>query len=254
MRNLETNVKAFLRILIIILSAFVALLTLFGAAYLNASLNVYSAILVVLISAVGFCIGALAVMSVAIFNTFRRKNASGLTLALTKLGLRILMPVAVLFTKANSKEKKSIRYFYIELNNIVVESYNKKYNPKDIMILLPHCLQNSQCGLKVTSNPELCRQCGKCKIGILLKYAKENGINLFVATGGTVARNVVKKTKPGIIISVACERDLMSGISDIKGIPVIGIINKQPNGPCVNTDVDVEKLIEKIRQITVNAA
>ncbi len=251
---METNVKAFLRILIIILSAFVALLTLFGAAYLNASLNVYSAILVVLISAVGFCIGALAVMSVAIFNTFRRKNASGLTLALTKLGLRILMPVAVLFTKANSKEKKSIRYFYIELNNIVVESYNKKYNPKDIMILLPHCLQNSQCGLKVTSNPELCRQCGKCKIGILLKYAKENGINLFVATGGTVARNVVKKTKPGIIISVACERDLMSGISDIKGIPVIGIINKQPNGPCVNTDVDVEKLIEKIRQITVNAA
>ncbi len=251
---METNVKAFLRILIIILSAFVALLTLFGAAYLNASLNVYSAILVVLISVVGFCIGALAVMSVAIFNTFRRKKASGLTLAMTKLGLRILMPVAVLFTKANSKEKKSIRYFYIELNNIVVESYNRKYYPKDIMILLPHCLQNSQCGLKVTSNPELCRQCGKCKIGILLKYAKENGINLFVATGGTVARNVVKKTKPGIIISVACERDLMSGISDIKGIPVIGIINKQPNGPCVNTDVDVEKLIEKIRQITVNAA
>ena len=251
---METNVKAFLRILFIILLAFVSLLILFGSAYVNASLNVYSTILIVLISIVGFCIGALAIMSVAIFNTFRRKKASGLTLSLTKLGLKILMPVAVLFTKANSKEKKNIRYFYIELNNIVVESCNKKYNPTDIMILLPHCLQNSQCGLKVTSNPELCRQCGKCKIGVLLKFAKENGISLFVATGGTVARNVVKKAKPGIIISVACERDLMSGISDIKGIPVIGIINKQPNGPCVNTDVDVEKLIEKIRQITVNAA
>ena len=251
---METNVKAFLRILIIILTAFISLLILFGAAYVNASIDVYSAILVILITAVGFCIGALAVMSGAIFHTFRTKKASGLTLALTKLGLRILMPAAVLFTKSNSKEKKSIRYFYIELNNIVVESYNKKYNPKDIMILLPHCLQNSQCGLKVTSDPELCRQCGKCKIGMLLKYAKENGISLFVATGGTVARNIVKKTKPGIIISVACERDLMSGISDIKGIPVIGIINKQPNGPCINTDVDVEGLIEKIRQITVNAA
>ncbi|EPR11439.1 hypothetical protein L323_12010 [Ruminiclostridium papyrosolvens C7] len=251
---METNFKAFLRILIIILTGFISLLILFGAAYVNASIDVYSAILIVLITAVGFCIGALAIMSGAIFHTFKKKKASGLTLALTKLGLRILMPVAVLFTKSNSKEKKSMRYFYIELNNIVVESYNKKYNPKDIMILLPHCLQNSQCGLKVTSDPELCRQCGKCKIGVLLKYAKENGISLFVATGGTVARNIVKKTKPGIIISVACERDLMSGISDIKGIPVIGIINKQPNGPCINTDVDVEGLIEKIRQITVNVA
>ncbi|ACL75882.1 protein of unknown function DUF116 [Ruminiclostridium cellulolyticum H10] len=251
---MENNEKAFLRILIIILISFVALLVLFGAAYVNASLNVYSAILIVLIISVGFCIGALAVMSAAIFRTFKTKKASGLTLALTKLGLRVLMPVAVLFTKSNSKEKKSIRYFYIELNNIVVESNNKKYNPNEIMILVPHCLQNSLCGLKVTSNPELCRQCGRCKIGMLLKYTKEKGIKLFVATGGTVARNIVKKTKPEIIISVACERDLMSGISDIKGIPVIGIINKQPNGPCVNTDVDVERLIEKIRQITVDAA
>ncbi len=243
--------KTFLRILIIILTVFISLLIVFGVAYVNASIDVYSAILVVLIITVGFCIGALAVMSGAIFHTFKMKKASGLTLALTKLGLRILMPVAVLFTKSNSKEKKSIRYIYIELNNIVVESYNKKYDARDIMILLPHCLQNSQCGLKVTSNPELCRQCGKCKIGVLLKYAKDNGLNLFVATGGTVARNIVKKTKPGIIISVACERDLMSGISDIKGIPVIGIINKQPNGPCINTDVEVEGIINKIKQLTV---
>lgn len=243
--------KTFLRILIIILTVFISLLIVFGVAYVNASIDVYSAILVVLIITVGFCIGALAVMSGAIFHTFKMKKASGLTLALTKLGLRILMPVAVLFTKSNSKEKKSIRYIYIELNNIVVESYNKKYDSRDIMILLPHCLQNSQCGLKVTSDPELCRQCGKCKIGVLLKYAKDNGLNLFVATGGTVARNIVKKIKPGIIISVACERDLMSGISDIKGIPVIGIINKQPNGPCINTDVEVEGIINKIKQLTV---
>lgn len=243
--------KTFLRILIIILTVFISLLIVFGVAYVNAYIDVYIAIMVVLITTVGFCIGALAVMSGAIFHTFKMKKASGLTLTLTKLGLRILMPVAVLFTKSNSKEKKSIRYIYIELNNIVVESYNKKYDARDIMILLPHCLQNSQCGLKVTSDPELCRQCGKCKIGVLLKYAKDNGLNLFVATGGTVARNIVKKTKPGIIISVACERDLMSGISDIKGIPVIGIINKQPNGPCINTDVDVEGIINKIKQLTV---
>jgi Uncharacterized conserved protein len=251
---LESNIRVFFRISILIFAAFAALLILFGVAYVYASLNTYSAILIILISIVGACIGALAVMSVAIFYTFRRRKASGIILSLTKLGLRILLPAAVLLTGSNSKEKKSIRYFYIELNNIVVESDNKKYNSKDMMILLPHCLQNSRCGLKVTSDPELCRQCGNCKIGVLLEYAKANTINLLVATGGTSARNMVKKVKPGIIISVACERDLMSGILDVKGIPVIGIINKQPNGPCINTDIDVGQVIERIRQITASPA
>ncbi|HEX2925955.1 MAG TPA: DUF116 domain-containing protein [Ruminiclostridium sp.] len=254
MRSLETNIRAFLRVSTIILAAFAVLLVLFEAAYVNASVNTYSTILIILISAVVFCIGALAVMSAAVFCTFRRKKAAGVVLALTKLSLRVLLPAAVLFTKSNSREKKSIRYFYIELNNIIVESYNKKYDTKDMMILLPHCLQNNQCGVKVTADSGLCRQCGKCRIGVLLDFARANGISLFVATGGTAARNMVKKVKPRIIISVACERDLMSGITDVKGIPVIGIINKLPNGPCINTDVDVETVIEKIRQIAADAA
>jgi hypothetical protein len=40
-------------------------------------------------------------------------------------------------------------------------------------------------------------------------------------------------------VAVACERDLVSGIRDAWPLPVIGLINERPEGPCVNTRVDV---------------
>lgn len=247
---MESNIKVFIRTAIIILAAFIALLAVFSIAYAYASISVYNTILMVFIIAICVCILVSAVMVVSIIYTYKRKRASGFFLTLTKLGLRVMLPVALLLTKANNKTRKSIRYFYIELNNIVVDSENKKYKAQDIMLLLPHCLQNSECGLKVTNNPKLCKRCGKCKIGALMEYAEQKNINIYIATGGTVARNIIKKNRPRLIISVACERDLMSGISDVRGIPVVGVTNKQPNGPCYNTDVDIDAIQRRIEQLT----
>ena len=50
--------------------------------------------------------------------------------------------------------------------------------------------------------------------------------------------------KPNIIIAVACERDLTSGIQDSYPIPVFGVLHRRPFGPCFDTDVDLE-LVEK---------
>jgi hypothetical protein len=50
--------------------------------------------------------------------------------------------------------------------------------------------------------------------------------------------------RPDVIIAVACERDLTSGIQDSYPVPVFGIFNKRPFGPCYDTDVDLE-LVEK---------
>jgi uncharacterized protein len=249
-RSLESNIKVFIRTAIIILSAFIVLLIVFSVAYTYASINLYNTILIVFIVAVCVCIFVLVLMCLAIVYSYKKKKASGLFLTLTKLGLRVMLPVALLIAKVNNKTRKSIRYFYIELNNIVVESDNKKYRAEDIMLLLPHCLQNSECGLKVTNNPKLCKRCGKCKIGALMEYAEQKNISIFIATGGTVARNIIKKIKPKLIVSVACERDLMSGISDVQGIPVVGVTNKQPNGPCFNTDVNIDTIQNRVEQLT----
>lgn len=107
------------------------------------------------------------------------------------------------------------------------------------MILAPHCLQNAECPHKITIDVANCKQCGKCKIGELKKLADQYDCQLRVVTGGTLARQAIKEQKPGAVIAIACERDLSLGIQDISIIPVLGILNYRPNGPCFNTDVDV---------------
>lgn len=249
-KNLESNIRVFIRASVIIFTLFTVLLIIFGAAYVNASLTAYNIILVSFITLTGMCILLLALMSVAIIHTYINKKSSGIFLYFTKMGLKVLLPFTLLLAKLNSQLKKNIRCFYIELNNIVVESDNKKYRPEEVMLLLPHCLQNSECGLKVTNNPGACNKCGRCRIGELLEYTGQKNIRMFIATGGTVARNIIKINKPKLIISVACDRDLMSGICDVKGIPVVGVTNRLPNGPCFNTDVDIEAIKRRVEELT----
>ncbi len=246
---MESNIKIFVRTSLIIFAVFTSLLAVFSIAYAYASLKAYNVILISLIIAIGFSILLLLVMSLAIIHTYKTKKAEGLILMLTRAGMQVMLPLALLFANANKHLKKSIRLLYIDLNNIVVESDNKKYKPEEVMLLLPHCLQNNQCGLKVTTNPEACKRCGCCKIGELLEYTKEKKLNIFIATGGTLARKIIKENNPKIIISVACERDLMSGILDVRGIPVVGITNRQPNGPCFNTDVDFTAIKQRVEQL-----
>jgi uncharacterized protein len=145
-----------------------------------------------------------------------------------------------------NSDKDAIRSLFIDLNNIIVQSGNPICEPSRVLLLLPHCLQNNQCDRKITGDIHNCKQCGACVIGTILKLVTEKGVNAKVVTGGTAARNLVGREKPEIILSVACERDLSSGIADIGRIPVIGILNKRPNGPCFNTTVDVGLIAEKL--------
>jgi len=54
---------------------------------------------------------------------------------------------------------------------------------------------------------------------ICCNLAEKYGVDLAVATGGTIARRIVVETHPDLIIAVACERDLTSGIQDTTPLP-----------------------------------
>ena len=62
-----------------------------------------------------------------------------------------------------------------------------------------------------------------------------------------MARKKVIDIKPKAIIAIACERDLTEGILDTNPLPVMGILNIRPEGPCKNTKVDLDKVIEGIK-------
>lgn len=158
--------------------------------------------------------------------------------------IRFLFPMLVLVGRCLGIGKDQVRRSFIAINNQLVLAETRQVKPKKLLILLPHCLQNHECTVRITGNVENCKACGKCKIKDLVELSKRYGTTISVATGGTLARKIVVETRPEIIIGVACERDLTSGIQDSYPIPVFGILNRRPFGPCYDTDVDLD-LVER---------
>ena len=158
--------------------------------------------------------------------------------------IRVLFPLLVGVGRCFGISKNEIRRSFVAINNKLVLAEAKEVKPEEVLILLPHCLQNHDCRVRITGNVENCEACGKCRIKDLVGLSEKYRVPAAVATGGTLARRIVVEKKPKIIIGVACERDLTSGIQDSYPIPVFGIFNRRPFGPCYDTDVDLE-LVEK---------
>lgn len=153
----------------------------------------------------------------------------------------------VFLGKAFGKDKNIIRRVFIELNNKLTLSDTYSINGNEILILTPHCIQKSFCPHKVTTDIKNCKRCGKCNVQRLIELEEEFGVKAKVVTGGTLARKIVIEEKPKAIIAIACERDLISGIQEIKNIPILAVINNRPEGPCHNTEVEIREVQKAIK-------
>lgn len=154
--------------------------------------------------------------------------------------IKYLMPAVIFIGSAMRLDRDALQRCFINLNNQLVCSRNPQVPAGKVMILLPHCLQQFDCGIKITGDVEKCARCGRCDIGDLAELAKQRSVTLAVATGGTLARKLLMEKRPKLVIAVACERDLSSGIRDAYPLPVIGIFNTRPEGPCFNTRIDID--------------
>lgn len=160
------------------------------------------------------------------------------------LTVKILYPLLMLAGSFAKDKKEAYQRLIINLNNKLVKRERSK--TKKILLLLPHCLQTDECTIRLTYNVYNCEGCGRCEIKDLIQIADENHLTLSVATGGSLARRIVNEVKPEAVVAVACENDLSSGIADIYPLPILGIPNERPFGPCLNTSVDLAKVKEAI--------
>ncbi len=176
-----------------------------------------------------------------VFTILRGKDLF-LSHKLRGLVAKVLFPLMILMGKVVGISKERVRQSFIELNNHLIRSNSHRVRPDKLLILLPHCIQDFDCEIKITGNIRNCRGCGKCEIKDLIELSDQYHLKIAVATGGTLARRIVLENRPEAIVAVACELDLTTGIQDAYPIPVIGILNERPNGPCINTKADIEKV------------
>ncbi|ADL07790.1 protein of unknown function DUF116 [Thermosediminibacter oceani DSM 16646] len=214
--------------------------------YLNKFSHLYRPILLVVIAVMAVLIAILSIGLAAIVLTLWHEKSFLGPQKLMNFCINLLFPIALTLGRLLNIHKDIIKSSYIEVNNRLVKSRNFRIKPDEILVLAPHCLQRWDCPYKITANVSNCRRCGRCDIDKLLSLVESRGVKLAVATGGTLARKIVMEYKPRAIVAIACERDLSEGILDTNPIPVLGILNIRPQGPCMNTRVDIEMVREAV--------
>ncbi len=201
----------------------------------------------------GAVLGVLALLlwagiGILVFATLFERDLPG-TRRLRGLLVRGVFPPLVGVARLFGIPKERVERSFVAVNNQLVLRSGWRAPPRDILILLPHCLQVDSCDVRITGDIANCRGCGQCPIAGLLELGERYGVHLRVATGGTIARRIIVEQRPQLILAVACERDLTSGIQDAHPLPVYGILNQRPRGPCFNTVVDlaeVEKALGRL--------
>jgi uncharacterized protein len=161
--------------------------------------------------------------------------------------VKLLFPIAIVIGQLFRVNRNRLRTSFVKVNNSLTIAQSHRIKGDRILVLLPHCLQIDMCNRKITNDINNCLRCGKCAVGGLVELGEKYGLHIEVVNGGTLARRRVVTFRPNGIIAVACERDLTLGIQDVHPVPVYGVINDRPNGPCLNTCVDMSLFEDAVR-------
>lgn len=245
---MDIKTKPFIKLIITMGLSFLWIIMLLWTGHAYIPMNFYKELFSIITIIFSISVSFFILICIFILFVYKKEKVFILSPKFGLVLLRKVYPFVSAMTRFYHYDKNSIKKFFICINNIFVNELKIKEASSDILILAPHCLQNYNCSIKVTSDPMICKECGKCKISELKKLHKQYRCKLAIATGGTLARKKVKEFNPKVIIAIACERDLISGILDITTIPVYGLLNERPNGPCINTTVNIKKVEKQIKK------
>jgi len=121
---------------------------------------------------------------------------------------------------------------FLKVHNILLP-FRKVYAPDDLLVLLPRCLTRE------TNS-------------YLRELRDEFKFNMATAGGGQEARKKIHELRPKAIVAIACERDLLSGFVEVNPlVPVIGLPNLRPEGPCKNTEIDRDEFVALIKKLLI---
>lgn len=244
----ELTFSVKVKLIVLLLSVFICMIAgvffLWWVSYVGIT-DIQVLLLKIFIVMLCVTVSFIIVCAIILFLIVIKDTNSAITKCTRVIAIKILFPFLFAASRLLRINQDEIRRAFIAINNkIVLSSISSGYEGK-ILLLLPHCIQHHECDVRLIHDPQNCKKCGKCRIKDIISIATRYEIIVAVATGGTLARKIVLSHRPALIIAVACERDLVSGIQDTYPLPVLGIFNERPNGPCFDTDISLD-LIDNV--------
>jgi len=142
-----------------------------------------------------------------------------------------------------------MRRLLIRLSNALTRRRRVRVPARNLLLLVPHCLQNSGCQQNVSRDLDRCRRCGQCDMAALLALRDRYGLLCHMAGGGREALHYVEQPEVRAVVAVACEKELVDGIRASFPKPVLAVANQRPHGPCRDTRVDVAAVEAAVREL-----
>ncbi len=141
-----------------------------------------------------------------------------------------------------------IQYTHIEIRNKLSELKYKKTPFKERVLFLPHCMRNQKkCKAEYNEDGLQCTECGECKLGTLVKMARERGYRAtYIVPGGSMVKAKIAMDKPKAVLGVACFEEVQMAFDALKGTGIGVQAVLLARAGCVNTDVNIEEVREKM--------
>ena len=144
-------------------------------------------------------------------------------------------------------DEKYLDYMIVEMRNVLYLPRYSEIPYTERVLFMPQCLRSPKCPAPLNEEGIQCKNCGRCGLGMIKEEAEQLGYKFFIAPGATLIKRMVKRYKPKALLGVGCHMEVKEGSEQIVayGIPAQGVILERDG--CVNTRVNVNKLLERIK-------
>ena len=119
----------------------------------------------------------------------------------------------------------------------------KRYkNSRKRILLATHCMRAIDCPAQSTRQGIKCISCGRCPYGNIKEKSEKLGIRLFILTGSSAVRYVIKTEQFDGILGIGCYYEINKVMRSLsyQNCPIYGV--PLTNDGCYNTKTNLKQL------------
>ncbi len=156
------------------------------------------------------------------------------------------MPLKYFFYKFS--DPRILDKWMVSLKNISNRNSFKKSTKR--MIIAPHCMRAMDCPASSKRTGIQCITCGKCVFSQLKKDAPKYGYDLYIVTGSSFVKHIIKEKDYDAALLIACDYELNKVMMGLKGKSIVTYGIPMLNDGCFKTKVDYDKVIETLNMLS----
>lgn len=180
---------------------------------------------------------------------------SSIALVVSKQSLKRSVYLAGFFSNVLDFFYLPLRQFFLKfsdtriLDKWMASLKNRAYKSafaktKKRVILAPHCMRNLDCIAPTIKTGIQCNYCGKCVYTNLKKDSEKYGYKLFILTGSSYIKNILKMETADGVLLIACDYEINKVMRALKGRKVVSYGIPTERDGCFGTEVNYQKVLD----------